>query len=60
MRKKYHLRVKKTSDGNYWLCVLVNIGHKQGCYYNFLKKYKTKAEAELAKRLMKLKTEVLA
>ena len=60
MRKKYHLRVKKTSDGNYWLCALIHIGYKQGSYYDFLKKYKSKAEAELAKRLMKLKTEVLA
>ena len=53
-KKNYHWRVKRAYDGSYWLCVLVHIGYKQGCYYNFLEKYKTKAEAELAKRLMKI------
>ena len=53
-KKNYHWRVKRAYDGSYWLCALIHIGYKQGSYYDFLKKYKSKAEAELAKRLMKI------
>ncbi len=53
-KKNYHWRVKRAYDGSYWLCALIHIGYKQGCYYEYVQKYKTKAEAVLAKAILQM------
>lgn len=53
--RKRVFRVKKGMDG-YWLCELIHLGYRQ-CNYEYIRKFKTRAEAEAAKEEKKAEAE---